>query len=301
MPDLSPEQSEHIRQYNAYYGRPRDAQDEARYVEAIKAIEHFAEEAEWFAENTPKPFATAHWSYIHTLAHVCCRYVQKFARLGNEEAIRELATLAVNLTETLTDLLTEESAKADKIAELVKWWEAEKLPYWPMLYFRNTAANNYAPRIADKIGLGKKCYLNVSDKANYSLQTPINRFVWKCLRHFQEIHSILDRVEREKETVEKKLESYVFCEVIGHRKFVAGMIHREEIPIYKQTRKLPLLTKANAEKWADVAIMPYVKIRFPDLRKVEELKGLKTGINGKSYAPLRKAVIQALKQVARKP
>ena len=79
------------------------------------------------------------------------------------------------------------------------------------------------------------------------------------------------------------------------------MIHREEIPIYIQSRKLTPLTKASAEDWADVAIMPYVKIRFPDLRKVEELKGINTGSMGRRYAPVRKAVIQALRQVARKP
>lgn len=79
------------------------------------------------------------------------------------------------------------------------------------------------------------------------------------------------------------------------------MIHRAEIPIYKQSCKLLPLTKTRAEKWAEVAIMPYVKIRFPDLRKVIELKAIKSGRTGKRYAPVRKAVIQSLKQMARKP
>lgn len=138
---------------------------EARFGQAVDAIHQFAEQSEWFAENTPAHFATLHWCRVSLLAGVCCRYMQKFARLGNENAVRQLATLAVQLTETLTDLLVEESEKADETAKLVKWWEAENLPYWPMLYFRNTAANNYFPRVADKIGLGEKCYLNVSQKA----------------------------------------------------------------------------------------------------------------------------------------
>jgi hypothetical protein len=161
------------------------------------------------------------------------------------------------------------------------------------------------PRLADRIGLGSKCYLNVSETANFSLRTPINRFVWKCLRHFQEMHQIIEAGKRENAAAEKTLEGYVFCEVSppqAHRRFVAGMIHREEIPIYAESCRLPPLTKdrAVAKRWADVAIMPYVKIRFPDLRKVPELKGIKSGVSGQSYARLRKAIVQALEQVARR-
>jgi hypothetical protein len=53
-------------------------------------------------------------------------------------------------------------------------------------------------------------------------------------------------------------------------------------------------------QWRDKAIMPYVKSTYPDLRKVPELSAYKTGASGKRYAPVRKAVIQALKQMAPK-
>ena len=100
--------------------------------------------------------------------------------------------------------------------------------------------------------------------------------------------------------IEKALEPYVFAEADNHR---FGIIHRDEIPIYKNSFKLAPLTKKNAQSWADTAIMPLVRCRFHDLRQVEELHYLKGkfGPAGKRYAPLRKAVIQALEQLARNP
>jgi len=292
-------------EFDAKRAELREEQDsERRYSAVIKAIHDYAEHDEWFATNTPYPFATSYWSKIPGLAQVCCRYLQAIAKAGNKEAIRSLASLAVNLTEALDEFVADESSQSDQVVELLKW-KAEELPYWPVLYFRNTTANNHLPRLADRIGLSSKCYLNVSETANFSLRTPVNRFVWKCLRHFQEMHQIIEAGKRGGTAAEKTLELYVFCEVSppqAHRRFVAGMIHREEIPIYAESCRLPPLTKdrAVAKRWADVAIMPYVKIRFPDLRKVPELKGIKSGVSGQSYARLRKAIVQALEQVARR-
>ena len=81
------------------------------------------------------------------------------------------------------------------------------------------------------------------------------------------------------------------------------MIHREDIPIYKDSFNFAPLIKSNAQQWADSGIMPYIRNRFPDLREVEELRNLKekVGPTGKRYAPLRKAVIQAMQQLARNP
>ena len=128
------------------------------------------------------------------------------------------------------------------------------------------------------------------------MNTPVNRFVWRLLKHFQEIHNILSRSERDKDTVEQALEDYVFGPNGG------GMIHRDEIPIYKKSCRLAPLTKtkASAKAWADVAIMPFVKRRFPDLRQVKSLQGINTGPTGKRHTELRKFVIQHLFQLARK-
>jgi hypothetical protein len=105
---------------------------ERRFSAVIRAIHDYAEHDEWFAANTPHPFATSYWSKIPVLAQVCCRYLELIAKAGNEEAIRSLGLLAVSLTETLDELVADESSQSDKIVELLKW-EAEELPYWPVL------------------------------------------------------------------------------------------------------------------------------------------------------------------------
>ena len=341
---LTPEQREWREKYHAekwpqYYALVnhwRKEGNEAQHIQAIKIIHDLDRQATLLAQNTPHPFKVSYSSSLSSLADVSCRYLQSLARRGNQSAIADLAKLAVEMTETLTDLLTGEGAKVEANAHLMRRYAAS-LPYWPMLQFRHAAANNHFPRVADLLELGKNCPINTTEQANYSLQTPINRFVWGGLKHFDEVHWIIRHAEssnRQDQTwdeiraagenaervfelvaagkcninpeqqpddpIEKALEPYVFAEADNHR---FGIIHRDEIPIYKNSFKLDPLTKNNAPTWADTAIMPLVRRRFPDLRQVEELHYLKGkfGPAGKRYAPLRKAVIQALEQLARNP
>ena len=322
--------------YHAMENQLREAGDEARFIQAVNAIHEFNQHATWFAENTPHPFKVSYSSRISSLAAVSCRYLQGLASRGNQSAIADLAKLTVELTETLSDLLAGEPDKVEANANLVRNLAA-RLPYWPMTQFRHAAANNHFPRLADLLGLGKDCPINATDQANYSLQTPINRFVWRCLKHFDEVHwiirgafaaegkdhtwpeivaagqratHVLDQVaagkfninpeKRPTDPIEMALEPYVFTDTDRYR---LGLIRREEIPIYKDSFKLEPLNKTNAQQWTDSAIMPFVRVRFPDLRVVEELHYLKgkMGRTGKRYSPVRKAVIQALEQLARKP
>lgn len=314
----------------------RKSGNEVRYSQAVAALHEFKRQAGCFAAETPHPFKVEYSSYINSLAGVSCRYLQGLALRGNQKAIADLAKLTVEMTETLTDLLSGSGEKVEANAQLMRRYAASQ-PYWPMLQFRHAAANNHFPRVADLLELGKHCPINAGEQANYSLQTPINRFVWGGLKHFNEVHWIirdalvprgqaqswteivaagenalrhlelvaagkvnLDLENQSSDPIEKALEPYVFCEAEGHR---FGIIHREEIPIYKESFKLDPLNKDNAQQWADTAIMPLVRKRFPDLRVVEELHYLKgkVGRTGKRYAPVRKAVIQALQQLARKP
>ena len=341
---LTPEQREWRAQYlaqkwplhDAGERKFRETGNESKFMQAADALHDFYKQADWFAKNTPHPFKLSDYYYISLLAGVSCRYLRRLAERGNHHAITELATLTVEMTETLTDLLAGDPAKVEKNAKLMRH-PAATLPYWPMLQFRHAAANNHFRRVADLLELGKECPINATEQAKYSLQTPINRFVWTCLKHFEDVHNIIrnalnptegnqtiagmaaaaqnaERVlanvgtgkfnispqNQPEDPIEKALEPYVFEERNGH---TFGMIYRQEIPIYKASCKLAQLTKQNAQQWAEIAIMPYIRIRFPDLRQVEELHYLKKklGATGKRYAPLRKAVIQAMQQLARKP
>jgi len=304
-----------------------------KYHQAIDFIRKIMEQEEWFAENTPYPFKVIHLSRIAHLAFLTCGHLKKIALADNNDAIEHMAFITVELTETLTELLTVTTEAAKNNAALTKelkskfgieWRKsnvsnaelmkstARHIPYWPMLRFLNTSANSKKQflRIAEHLELGKQSPINVSKSANYSLETPINAFVWKCLRHFQNVHwliqdiissSITNEFIRLLGPVAKQIKpkEKTFEEAVEHL-VLREVIKREEIQIYKESGKLPTLTKNTAQVWADKAIMPYVKIKFPDLRRAPELSGYKTGPAGKRYAPVRKAVIQALMQMARK-
>jgi hypothetical protein len=295
--NLTPQQKADRERYRAekwplYYARQAEVQkagSQARFGQAVNAIHDFARQDAWFARHTPHPFKTIYWSSIPGLASACCGYLQRLALRGNQRAVVELAQLTVEMTETLTDLLTGYPDKVKHYADLMQY-HAAGLPYWPMLQFRHAAANNHFPVVADMLKLGSECVITVSEQANYSLQTPINRLVWRCLRHFQHVHWNMKQAESGGEPIEKELARLPF-------------ITPDEFPIYRQSYQLPPLTRDNAAQWTDVAIMPYIRKRYPDLREVEELRYLKdkVGRTGKRYAPVRKAVLQALQQLARKP
>jgi hypothetical protein len=307
------------------------------HFQAIEIIHRLMEEEEWFAENTPYPFKVIHWSPIASLASLTCRYLRKVALADNQDAIKDLARITVEMTETLTELLNGPSDAAKKNARLIQEFNskcnrthkiesnaellqhtARELPYWPMLRFLNTAANSKKQfqRFAEELKLGEKCPINVSESANYSLETPINSFVWKCLRHFQDVHWHIEHdfkysgyghVDRPAKTFEEAVGGIVFTKLESppaRRPGVVGMIKCEDIHIYRASHKLPKLTKATAKEWADKALVPYVCSKYADFSTVPEFADIlkRDGVRtrGQQKREVRKGVIRALTSLARK-
>ncbi len=276
-----------------------------RFMDALNAIHDCMAREEWYRENTPFFFKERH-SSIALMAGLACRYLRELALANNHWAIRELAEIATDSTETLTELLTtgSQGTKDDEklVAEINRIEGVDKrvsetpaellrtgargLPYFPMLRFLNTAANaqEHFEQIAEQLELGKECPINVSATANWSLQTPINYFVWKCLKHFQNVHwHIRDgfkgpgygHVGGPAKTFEKAAEGIILTKVESppaRRSFMAGLIKREDIPIYKVSYELPPLTKSTAMLWANKAIVPYVVSKYPDFSKHQHLQ-----------------------------
>lgn len=258
----------------------------------IRNIHEFQRQALWFAEHTPLPFHHEH-SEITLLARVTVRYLCELARLGNSEAVSNVGDLAVDLAELLDELLHGESFEVDERAEELRSL-AERLPYWPMLHFKHRQAVNHFDRLADKLHLGRRCWLKVDERANYSLQTPINRLLWRCVRHFQEIHEIVRRKSNRGPApdLQDQLKSYVFDES------GSGMIHADEIPIYQTSLQLERLTKASAKEWVEIAFLPWIRRREPDFRKLPGFAGIDVGPRGHRYAPARRKLIEALRGLA---
>jgi len=286
---------ENFQQWDAYFIKKKEFNpNESLWLDPIRNIHVLQEQALWFANNTPIPFKT-HYPVIDCLASLSARYLCELARRGNDKALREAGRIAIQMCELLDELLHGESAAVDEHAGVLQPL-AEGLPYWPMLHFKHRQAVNHFQRVADKLHLGEKCWLNVHDRANYSLQTPVNRLAWRCIRHFQEIHDILEeRLRQDKppaRSVTEALTHYIFNDR-GQ-----GMIHAEEIPVYEASQRLKKLTKTTAREWVDVAFMPWIKIREPDLRKLPGFKGVNTGPRGRRYAPARRKLIEAVTGLA---
>jgi hypothetical protein len=323
-------------QYDAKEGQLQKTDREKRFHAAIASIHDLMAQEEWLAENTPYPFKE-HWSRIGMLASLTCRYLRQLAFLNNHDAIKTLADISVEMTETLTELLTSESRAAQDYKRLIDEINripgvdkrtvesnaevmrrvARDIPYWPMLRFLNTAANSKKQfqRITAELELGKQCPINVSPKANYSLEHPINRLVWKCLRHFQSVHWHIEHnfkgpgyghVDGPAGTFEEAVAGIILTKVeppFALRRMVVGMIKSEDIPIYKMSVKLPPLTKATAKDWADKAIVPYICSKFPDFSKVPEFEPVLRRSNvktrGEQKREIRRDILRSLTSMAR--
>jgi hypothetical protein len=328
-----------LTRYPEYYdiqGQLQKTDREKRFHAAIASIHEFMAEEEWFAKNTPYPFKE-HWSRIGMLADLTCRYLRQLAFLNNHDAINTLADITVEMTETLTELLTGESQAVKDHRELVDELNripgvskrtvegnaeimrrvARDMPYWPMLRFLNTAANSKKQfeRIAAELELGQECPINVSPKANYSLEHPINGLVWKCLRHFQSVHWHIEHnlkgpgyghVDGPAKTFEEAVAGIILTKVeppFALRPMVVGMIKQEDIPIYKLSVKLPPLTKATAKDWSDRAIVPYICSKYPDFSKVPEfapmLRRANVKTRGEQKREIRRDILRSLTSMAR--
>jgi len=311
---------------------------EKRLLKTLHTIDHFGNLDEWFSINFPLPFRS-HWSRSAMLAETACRHLRKIALYDNKDAIETLARITVEMTETLTELLTKKSPTAKKNEALINEFNAKfsanfsleentkllqevacDIPYWPMLRFLNAAGNaeEQFQLLAEKLKLGETCPINVSKKANYNLDVPINSFVWKCLRHFQKAHwSIGFNFEHGNvffpapatpaKTFDEAIAPIVFQKVktppIG-KPFITGMIPERDIGIYKVSYYLPPLTKFTAKDWADKAIMPYVCSNYPDFSKVPEFSNLlrrdSVKTRGQQRKEIRKDILRALTSLARK-
>lgn len=179
---------------------------------------------------------------------------------------------------------------------------ARELPYWPMLVFRHKAANNHLfeksadgqKPLADLLELGSDCPINVSNRANYSLKTPINAFLWTILSELHWgrgwVRSILSKEFRRDSPQQTNVEL---------------LSARAEIPIVEaelhfRAFQLPPLDKTTSNRWVDDILMPWVRLKHPDLRGVPAFARVDLGPTGRRYAAARKLLLKALTNLARK-
>lgn len=180
---------------------------------------------------------------------------------------------------------------------------ARELPYWPMLVFRHKAANNHLfdksadgqKPLADLLDLGSDCPINVSNRANYSLKTPINAFLWNILSQLHWgrgwVRSI--RCGRIVRATPGQTDMELMCE--------RARISCDEAAIHFKAFDLPPLDKSTCGQWTEDVLMPWIRLKCLDLREEPVFASTPVGPNGRSFAGARKLVARALKNLAREP
>jgi hypothetical protein len=205
----------------------------------------------------------------------------------------QFAEMVVRLVKNLEELCTEHPELFRPLAR--------ELPYWPMLVFRHKAANNHLFRksadgekpLADALDLGSDCPINVSNRANYSLKTPVNSFLWSILADLHWGRDWVRSIREKRSGRERPAQSEIalMSERTG--------ISREEAKIHFVASDLPPLDKSTSDQWVDQVIMPWIRLRHTDLRSVAAFRSTDVGPHGRRYAPARKVILRALCNLAR--
>ncbi len=196
---------------------------------------------------------------------------------------------------------------ADSLVEVVKLFEdyckeypsgfrcwAAEQPALPMLvYWQKAAYRKRFERLAEGVQLGERCPIHVSKRANYSLETPINAYVFDLLKEFLWAREWIKSANPE---------SILKNEGVTVEEYLArnANIRKDLLPIYQSAAALPRLTKSktSAQQWADTAIMPYMDatrvdyLNDPQFATIKKRKRVKS--QSTARAEIRKDVIRAL-------
>ncbi len=201
------------------------------------------------------------------------------ADAGNRESLMGVALLARELTTRLQTMQKVE-ANLPALREI-----AEMVPNWPMLVALHGDANNHFPLALSSLNLGSQCPIHTGEsnskiRIKYSLNTPVNHFVWDILHKHDALRLL----------------------AVSWRKIGFTQAEYEEfLPKWgfdKSSLTLPKLCKRNASAWADQVVMPHIKAKYPDARIIPCFTNLDLGPTGQRYSPIRTAVIKALKSMA---
>lgn len=204
----------------------------------------------------------------YAIAMKCCGYsaLKMFvhmAKAGHRKAVADVVRLACELTEAVEEIA------GGSVALLTP--QAMRRADWPVMVCRHEVSDKQIATYLDGLHLGQQCAINASGirRANYSLRTPINRFVWWTLRRMPGSLELMSDVPA---LAAIKLDS------------------------------LPPLTKATAQIWADKAIMPYICVMHDDFSKVPEFASIlrrpDVRTRGQQRREIRKDIIRSLRSLA---
>lgn len=145
-------------------------------------------------------------------------------------------------------------AECERRPRLFRYW-AQAQPCLPMMVFKHKAAyRKRFSRLAEATELGRRCPINVSPRANYSLETPINSRVFSILTDYMDAHDWITFVRSgNPEQAWRKGASF------EDQLVEQGRLPRELVSVFLDAYNLPPLSKETAQTWADTYVMPYLR------------------------------------------
>lgn len=189
-------------------------------------------------------------------------------------------------------------AECERRPNLFRFW-AQAQPCLPMLVFKHKAAyRKRFSRLAEATELGQRCPINVSSRANYSLETPINGRVFSILIDYMDAHDWITFVRSSDPEIAWRKGATIEVQLIEQARLPSNLV-----PVFLQAYDLPPLAKETAQTWADTYIIPYLHAENADYFNATEFatihkrKRVKSPATAK--AEIRKDIIRALVGMAR--
>lgn len=226
--------------------------------------------------------------------------VCRLARQGNKYALRKLARVAVQLAQSMEELMKED-APEHKAA--VECWRPifAGLPALPVLKHRHDGDLKQIQKRIGLLGVGNK--LNYAKKgAKFNLYTPVNAYVSECLVHLQQVRDYLDsRLKFNHPSGRDKTPEIALARCTKNADGT-GWLDEREVKIHVAAYKLPPLAKSAvlpngqktlADKWAHDVLVPLIELRESPLEDFASRMGWKIR-PGKVKSDVRLKVAQCL-------
>jgi len=177
--------------------------------------------------------------------------------------------------------------------ERYRFWAREQ-PFFPMMVFRNSSA--YRQRfdgITNAVELGKRCPINVSERAQFRFDVPINVLVFEALVEIYSWAFSWIKIARTEDPEKRWRKGATVEDMLAEQAWMP----KELQPIYQLAFDLQPLTKKNAKEWADKVMIPHFESVHPDWKKVEALAPYIGKAGGRAKA--KEAIYEALKALAK--
>ena len=289
----------------------REAKREDVRLKAVKLVEELQQAASWMYRTVG---LHARLLALHTTpttsdllveliggtlgaSHDLPKLLARFETTAGSEGVESENgdSFFVELAQVLVELVGYLESMCERHPERFRYL-ARELPHWPALVTKHTAGyRKRFERIAGQgfLDLGAECPLDTSPRAMYRLETPVCGLIWELVfRDWLAVSAGVRALRRKARESSQQTEAET--ERTEIEKAVAWSCETDpEREIFRAAFALGDLNKETAEVWADQFVIPYLRFKQPDWRKLPALAKFmgKKGGDTRAEREIRRAVL----------